>query len=207
VTVLCGSAQRYRDRLEATIAAGSSGIISVGIAGGLSPQLAPGDWVVASGIVSANERYATDQRWSNRLREALTGAVFADIAGVDEPIVDKATKRAMYEDLNTVAVDMESHVAARVAAAHGVPFAACRVIIDPADRTLPPAALVGMRDDGRTDLLAVLQSVARMPWQVPALLRVVADAWIARTALSRGRQRLGADLSFPGLDERQLQFS
>ncbi len=35
------------------------------------------------------------------------------------------------------AVDMESHVAARVAARHGLPFAALRVISDPASRSLP----------------------------------------------------------------------
>jgi hypothetical protein len=102
---------------------------------------------------------------------------------------------------------MESHIAAKIAARYGVPFAACRVIIDPAERTLPPAALVGMRADGRPDVLAVIRSLCQQPRQVFALLRVVADARAARSALFRGRRRLGENLSFPGATELQLNPS
>jgi hypothetical protein len=96
---------------------------------------------------------------------------------------------------------MESHIAARIAARHGVPFAACRVIIDPAERSLPPAALVGMRPDGRADALAVARSLWRQPGQATALLRVIADARAARSALFRGRRKLGDSLGFPGVSE------
>ena len=119
----------------------------------------------------------------------------------------EADKRALHESAGTVAVDMESHIAAKIAARHGVPFAACRVIIDPAERTLPPAALVGMRADGRPDVFAVIRSLCQQPRQVFALLRVVADARAARTALFRGRRRLGENLSFPGHAELQLNPS
>jgi hopanoid-associated phosphorylase len=204
ISVLCGTAQRYIDKLDSAVKAGGSGIISIGIAGGLAPGLVPGDWVVASGVVANGMRFPTDERWSRRLLDALPGAVFADISGVDEPVVGRTDKRNLHEANGTVAVDMESHIAARIACAHRVPFAACRVIIDPAERTLPPAALVGMRADGRPDLLAVISSLVRQPRQVLALLRVVADARAARSALFRGRRMLGDDLSFPRLDDMQL---
>jgi adenosylhomocysteine nucleosidase len=203
--VLCGTAQRYSDKLNSAVEAGGCGIISIGIAGGLAPGLAPGDWVVASGVVNNDERFATDRRWSTRLLEALPSAIYAEISGVDAPVVAHTDKRRLHEAAGTVAVDMESHIAARIAASHGVPFAACRVIIDPAERTLPPAALVGMRADGKADVVAVVRSLLRQPWQVLALMRVVADARAARSALFRGRRRLGADLGFPHIDE--LQFS
>jgi len=207
ISVLCGTAQRYVDKLESAVRAGGSGIISIGIAGGLAPGLAPGDWVIASGVVTIGVRIPTDNRWSQRLLTALPGAAYADISGVDAPIVDREDKRALHQSTGTVAVDMESHIAARIAAAHGVPFAACRVIIDPAERTLPPAALVGMRADGTPDVVAVVRSLIRQPRQVFALLRVVADARAARTALFQGRQRLGVGLSFPGLNEMRLEPS
>ena len=133
--------------------------------------------------------------------------MFADIAGVDAPVIESDAKRKIHESSRAVAVDMESHIAARVAAAHGVPFAACRVIINPAQRTLPPAALVGIRADGTPDPLAVLRSVMRQPSQIPALLCVIADATAARAALFRGRKRLGADLGFPGLEDIQVNLS
>jgi len=207
ISVLCGSAQRYIDKLESAVRAGGSGIISIGIAGGLAPGLSPGDWVVASGVVTDGIRIPTNNLWSQRLLDALPSATHADISGSDAPVVAQADKRSLHEADGTVAVDMESHIAARIAARYGVPFAACRVIIDPAERTLPPAALVGMRDDGRPDVLAVIRSLCQQPRQVFALLRVIADARAARTALFRGRRRLGENLSFPGNSEIQLNPS
>jgi hopanoid-associated phosphorylase len=206
ISVLCGSAQRYVDKLEAAVKAGGSGIISIGIAGGLAPGLAPGDWVIASGVVTDGARIPTDDRWSRGLLRALPNAIYADISGADAPVVGRADKRALHEADGTVAVDMESHIAARIAAAHALPFAACRVIIDPAERTLPPAALVGMRADGRADVSAVIRSLVRQPRQLLALLRVVADAHAARSALFRGRRLLGDDLSFPQLDRMGLSL-
>ena len=200
IDVLCGSAQRYVDKLESAVRAGGSGIISIGIAGGLAPGLAPGDWVVASGVVTNDSRIATDNRWSRRLLSALPDAAYADISGVDAPVVGQADKRALHQSAGTVAVDMESHIAAKIAAAHGIPFAACRVIIDPAERTLPPAALVGLHADGTPNVFAVVRSLIRQPRQMLALLRVVADARAARAALFQGRQKLGAGLSFPGIN-------
>jgi hopanoid-associated phosphorylase len=204
ISVLCGTAQRYVDKLESAVRAGGSGIISIGIAGGLASGLAPGDWVVASGVVNDGARYPTDQRWARRLLDALPKAVHADISGSDTPVVGQDDKRALYQSTGTVAVDMESHIAARIAATHGVPFAACRVIIDPAERTLPPAALVGIRSDGRPDVFAVVRSLIQKPQQMFSLLRVVADARAARSALFRGRRLLGDNLSFPHLDAIQL---
>jgi adenosylhomocysteine nucleosidase len=198
VAVLQGHIPNLGAALGAAIARGCSGIISFGIAGGLASDLAPGAWVVASGVVAAHKRYPTDRDWARRLLQALGCAIHADIAGVDAPVIDPAGKRSLRDATSSVAVDMESHIAAEAAQAHGLPFAACRVIIDPAHRSLPPAALVNLRADGTPDVAAVLRSVIRHPRQLPALLRVAVDARAAQLALRAGRQRLGAGLAFPG---------
>jgi hypothetical protein len=113
------------------------------------------------------------------------------IAGVDLPVAHPLGKSRLHKNTGAVAVDMESHLAARLAAQHDLPFVAMRVIADPAHRLLPQAALVGMRADGRADLPAVLRAVARRPRSLLALLRVAADAAAARTVLSRRRSALG----------------
>ncbi len=87
---------------------------------------------------------------------------------------------------------MESHVAARLAALHGLPFAALRVVADPAERSLPPAALVGMRPDGTTDIGAVLRSLGRAPRQLPGLIRTGLDARAAFSALKSSRLELAS---------------
>jgi hypothetical protein len=95
-----------------------------------------------------------------------------------------------------VAVDMESHVAARLAAHYGLPFAALRIIADPAERSLPAAALVGMRPDGSTDIAAVLRALGRRPSDLPALIRTALDARAAFAALHRDRRTLCALFGF-----------
>jgi hopanoid-associated phosphorylase len=197
VSVICEQASRLVACLEAAIERGAAGIISFGIAGGLAPDLAAGDWVVGAGVWSDGSRHPANQRWARRLLEALPGAVLAEIAGADLPIATASDKRQLRSRTGAAAVDMESHIAGRIAAAHNIPFAICRTVIDAAHRDLPPAALVGLREDGTPDVLAVARSLAQRPSQFPALARIAADAWTARQALRRGRSLLGAGLGCP----------
>jgi hypothetical protein len=116
---------------------------------------------------------------------------------MDFPVAEPSEKRLLHAQTGAAAVDTESHIAARIAAAYQVPFVACRAIIDAVDKRLPPAALIGLRPDGTADVGAVFRSVARQPSQLPALVRTALDARIARAALYRGRRMLGARLGFP----------
>ena len=84
---------------------------------------------------------------------------------------------------------MESHVVARVAAEHDVPFAAIRVVVDPVERTIPRSALAGTRPDGTIDPLAVVQSLIRYPRDLLGLIRMSLDARAARATLVHGSAR------------------
>jgi adenosylhomocysteine nucleosidase len=170
---------------------GCRGIISFGVAGGLAADLRPGDWVVASSIIESNATRATDAVWSGRLRDAIKGCRYAPIVGEDTPIADPAVKRSLHRTTGAAAVDMESHVVARVAAAHGLSFTALRVIVDPADRAIPRAALVGMGSGPRADSAAVLRELVARPSQLPLLIRISLDAFIARSEMERVRELLG----------------
>jgi len=170
---------------------GYRGIISFGVAGGLASNLQPGDWVVASAIVESDTTRSTDAVWSGKLCDAVKGARFAPIMGVDAPVAAPESKRALHRTTGAAAVDMESHVVARIAAAHGLAFTALRVIVDPADRAIPPAALMGMGSGARADAAAVLREVIARPAQLSALLRVSLDAYLARSEMLRVRRLLG----------------
>ncbi|HXZ21273.1 MAG TPA: phosphorylase [Pseudolabrys sp.] len=197
ISVLCSHASQLNGVLGAAVEQGASGIISFGIAGGLAPDLAAGDWIIASGVRSGKELIATDRIWTQRLSGLLPGAVRAHVAGVDALVLSPSEKFRLHHETGAVAVDMESHIAAKVAAAHGIPFVAFRVIVDAAHRTLPPAAAVGLRPDGTPDILAVIQSVLRKPSQLADLVRVALDARVAELALRAGRKQLGAAFGFP----------
>jgi hopanoid-associated phosphorylase len=189
-----------RHDLEAAVASASlhgyRGIISFGVAGGLAEDLRPGDWVVASAVAEAEGSRPTDAAWSQKLLNAVTGARHATVMGVDTPVASPAKKRELRRLSGAAAVDMESHIVARLAAAHGLAFAALRVIVDPADRAIPSAALQGMGAGPQADSAAVMRDLMARPSQLPHLLRITLDAYIARRAMQRLRQRLGPHFAF-----------
>jgi nucleoside phosphorylase len=119
--------------LAVAVANKSSAIINFGVAGGLKPGLAPGSKLVARSVITEDGgRYHGDPVWSQRLSLVLGGATIADIVGIDAPVVGHADKHALHVKTGAHAADMESHIAARIAAAHKLPFAAFRVVADPA---------------------------------------------------------------------------
>ena len=186
---------------------GCGGLISFGVAGGLAPNLDPGACVVGSAILSGTTRMVTDRQWSQKLLQTIPDAVHGMLVGVPAPIGHPEAKRRLYIKTGAVAVDMESHIVAAVAAAHGLPFAAIRVITDPAVRTLPASALAAMRPDGTTDIAAMIRSLVQQPRELPALLRTAFDAHAARSTLMRGRRLLGPRLGLPDLRELEFELS
>ena len=95
----------------------------------------------------------------------------------------KADKRRAWRETGAIAVDLESVVVARAAAALGIPFVVLRAIADPAARELPPAALVPLTGTGTPALRQVLASVLARPRQLPSLLTVAREARQALQAL------------------------
>jgi len=196
-------------RLEAALdqlARGMDGIISIGIAGGLEPGLWPGRWVVADAVHDAGEAVPTDPEWTARLASRLPRAAKGLLLGVDALVATAAQKAALHRTIGAVAIDMESHIAARIARRHRLPFVSARVISDAAHRTLPPAARVGMRRDGRMDLPAVLKSLLFVPWQLPALIRTGLEAELGFQALLRGHRLLGPGLGGPNVGKLPLDM-
>ena len=187
VTALAGGGDSIRlaAELERAIDSNVRGLLSFGIAGGLAPDAKPGDVMIASAVDSGIQSYPTDAAWSQRIVSCLPNARIALIAGRDAAIASPAAKADLYADTGAFAVDMESHIAARIAASHNLPFAVLRVVADHAERALPPAALAGLGPGGSINIAGVLKSLVRQPSQLPQLIRVSADTNTAMTALLR----------------------
>ena len=95
--------------------------------------------MVGSAVLSGSARLEMDRHWSQKLLATIPDAFYGMLAGVSAPVADPQAKRALYVKTGAIAVDMESHIVARIGAAHGLPVAAIRVITDPAVRALPPS--------------------------------------------------------------------
>lgn len=179
-------------------------IISLGLGGGLSPDLAPGDWVVATSVVWPGGELATDPAWAQALLGRLPGARAAKILGSDVILLSPTAKAEARAASGAMAVDMESQVAAQIARRFGLPFAAARVISDGAADQLPPIVTVGLAADGALATGAVMIAVLRAPGQIPALIRTARMAGRAFRALTAGRGLLGSRLGRPDLGELAL---
>src|SRR5581483_8457956 len=163
----------------------------------LDPALAPGTCVIGSDVLSGKQRRATDRRWSEHLLKTIQNPVHGTLLGVPAPVATAEDKRALYLQTGAVAVDMESHVVADVAAAHGLPMAAIRVVTDPATRAIPEVALAAMRPNGTIDASMVFRSLLRRPCQLLSLLQIAIDARAARATLRQGRAVLGPGFGNP----------
>lgn len=185
-----GHAEVTRRKAEALVAQGARGLVSFEIAGALDPALKPGDLIVADGVQLQDGRVIScDADWCDRVAakvKAATGLV----AGRSVAAASRAEKAALRRESQAIAVDMESHHVAEVAETHGLPFIVIRAIADTAGDDVPDAALVGLNDEGRPAIGAVLLSLLKKPWQLPGLIRVAFRSRTAMNALLRGRAGL-----------------
>jgi len=174
------------------------GIISFGTAGSLWRYYRPGQWLVAPKLIGPNQTVLEpDLAWSMALVAALPGAQPTTLVASEEPLRDGAQKRALHALSGANAVDMESHVVARVAKERNLPFAVARVVLDPLDSRIPDAALAGLLEDGSTAILPVLNSLMKTPRDLVPLVRLALWSRVAHQALRLGRRALGARMAFP----------
>ena len=171
-------------------------VLSFGIAGGLDPALAPGDVVVGSGVWEGAAYRPAERDLVARLAGRLTRltdarVVVADLAGVEAAVLTPAAKVALRARTGAAAVDMESHVAAAYAAERAQPFAAIRVVCDPAARTLPAFAATALKPNGDPDVAGVLAALLRREARIAELIRLARDSGAAFRALGRARALLG----------------
>ena len=160
-------------------------LVSFGIAGALKPGLKAGDIILSTEVIDEDRRWLSSDSLRGRLAELVReiGASEGPVLGARMVLATKADKRRAWHETGALAVDLESVVVARAAAALGIPFIVLRAIADPATRELPPAALVPLGRDGKPVFGHVLASVMRRPQQLPTLLGVAREARRALAAL------------------------
>jgi adenosylhomocysteine nucleosidase len=181
MTVVCSSSDPQQLRALLTVFDPSTirGVISFGVAGGLDPTLKSGDVVVATEVLAGDTRWLADLVLNQELiaSVALGGrrVVRGGLAGVEEVAAARSVKAALRSETGAAAVDMESHIAAAYAAEAGLPFAALRVISDPAGRALPALAMAAIKPNGDIDLRKILRGVVRNPLTLHSLVSTGID--------------------------------
>jgi adenosylhomocysteine nucleosidase len=181
MTVICSSSDPQQLRALLTVFDPTTirGVISFGVAGGLDPSLRSGDVVVATEVMAGDARWLAGLSLNDELVSGIAlgrrRVVRGGLAGVEEVVVARARKAALRSHTGAAAVDMESHIAAAYATEAGLPFAAVRVISDPADRSLPALAQRAIKPNGDIDVRSILRGVVRNPRTLSALVSMGID--------------------------------
>jgi adenosylhomocysteine nucleosidase len=206
VHVACsgGSAERARSEAARLVADGAVGLVSFGLAGGLAPQLRPGDLLLPESVSSAGlVSWSVDPIWRERVYARLRAHGLerqsGTLVGSDRIVAAASDKRALFDATGAQAVDMESHAVAAVATAAGLPFLVIRALADPHDQVIPQVAREALRPDGRVRLRATLGGLTRQPGELVALLRLARQSARGLSTLRRAAALAGRRLSFDAL--------
>jgi hypothetical protein len=173
---------------------GCRGIVSYGVAGALCPDLRSGDIVVGSEIVGQNGKIPTDDVWSAWLLSSLPTGIYGPIAGVDMPVAAGPSRDELRLRSGALVADMESHVIAELAAAHGLRFVAVRIVIDTVDRNIPPTAFACVSSNSEASLWRVGRLLLGRPTDTLDMIKLWADWCLARRALLECCEVLGSSV-------------
>jgi len=191
VEALCSGADvgSLRAALASRVDGAFAAVVSFGLAGGLDPELAPGDLIVATAVSSDAATFDTHPALRRALLDGFAEAGLRAreglVAGVDAPVMNAGDKAALRAQTGAAIVDMESHIAAAFAAERGLPFAVVRAVSDPAGRALPALAAKAVKPDGGVDIALVLRELAKNPAQLGGLIAAGRDSGKAFAALGR----------------------
>lgn len=180
----CSAAAAAARRL---VDAGSTALVSWGMAGGLDPALHAGTICLPHVVISREgASFAADHHWRELVGAAIgarrivsAGKLLTSARAID----DVAGKIAAFRETGAAAVDMESTAVADVAARHGLPFIAVRVIVDTAGDVLPAAVFPAGGSD-QLHFMRLLQGLLRSPRDIASVIRLATRYRIATRALA-----------------------
>ncbi len=169
------------------IESGARALVSWGMAGALDPSLAAGAVCLPSEVIGADgASFITAGYWREPLamlvaahRTVACGKLLTSARAIDTV----AAKQAAHRETGAVAVDMESTAVAQVAATHGVPFIAVRVIVDTAGDTVP-GSVVAASAAGQVKLGRLICGLVLSPADIAPLVRLARRYRIAGRSLA-----------------------
>ena len=170
---------------DRAVIADCRGLVSFGVAGGLSSELRSGDVIVASQIVTKNRIFATDDLWSAWLLSAIPNSIYAPLAGLDAAVLAGAARADLGASSGAVAIDTESHTVAEFATRHGMRCVSLRIVIDATHRNVPPVAVACISNDGATEIRQLGRLLLARPADVLDVLLLWIDWLSARKSLIR----------------------
>lgn len=178
---------------ERVIEAGATGLISIGTAGGLAPDVRAGALLIPGCIRNIDgEKFFADAPWHARVHAALKNTErvhTGDLLTVNHVVRRPDEKHSLHKMTKAVGLDMESSGLAEIAVQAGLPFLVLRVVMDTVFDKIPNAAIIAVSQTGDMRIMATLGYLARHPSDLPGMLRILRRYRSAAVSL-RGACRL-----------------
>jgi adenosylhomocysteine nucleosidase len=164
--------------------------LSLGVAGGLSPQLRTGDLIVGDRtILQRDSRQVLYEEKASRLENFPCDSGLQDAAvtvirrwdsrywvgpilTVGRIVLTAEEKRHLAAESGAIALDMESAAIASAASACSVPFLAIRGVLDPIHEDLGAGFDQFLDERGEPQLLALIRYLMTHPSTLPHLVRL-----------------------------------
>ena len=187
LVAVSGMGAAAADAARSLVEDGATALVSWGMAGALDPGLEAGDVFLPSEVVAADgTSFTTARRWREPLaaslgaqRRVAGGTLLTSSRAIDTV----SAKQAAFRRTGAAAVDMESSLVAQVAALHGIPFIAVRVIVDTAADAVPSAVLAAS-DGGQVRMWRLLWGLLVSPADLAPLLRLARRYRVATRSLA-----------------------
>lgn len=177
-----------------------AGLISIGTAGGLSPELSPGQLLLPLQVGTEDGQiFPVSAAWHASVCQHLakhnieTGMITSVPSAVRRP----RNKQQLQASTGAVAVDMESAALARIARHHSIPFLVVRAVADPVDQQIPYSAMAALTVQGDIRIASLIGQLLRHPGDIIGLLRLRANFHAAGRSLDTCCRVAGEQISCP----------
>ncbi|MCH8297546.1 MAG: hypothetical protein IH873_05720 [Chloroflexi bacterium] len=169
---------------------GVDGVLVLGVAGGVDPDLETGDLLLADRYAlhngaaqGAGQAIKPDTQMLQSAEQAALDLSIPVCNGgaltVDHLVAGPEEREELRTQYQVYSVNMEDYRAAEAAQKAGVPFLSVRVVLDTASQRLP-GYLPGLAKSP----YKVLTNVLLMPWRIPTMLRLKKQLQLGQAVLT-----------------------
>jgi len=166
------------------------GVLLVGVAGGVDPELETGDLLLADrhalqngASQGAGQAIKPDAEMLQSAQKAaleLSVPIFnGGSLTVDHLVAEPHEREFLRTEYQVYSVNMEDYRAAEAAQNAGVPFLSVRVVLDTASQRLP-GYLPGLA----RSRYKVVTKILLMPWRIPTMLRLKRQLQLCQAVLT-----------------------
>lgn len=166
------------------------GVLLVGVAGGVDPELETGDLLLADrhalqngASQGAGQAIRPDADMLQSAQKAALELSVPIFSGgsltVDHLVAEPHERESLRTEYQVYCVNMEDYRAAEAAQNAGVPFLSVRVVLDTASQRLP-GYLPGLA----RSRYKVVTKILLMPWRIPTMLRLKRQLQLCQAVLT-----------------------